>query len=139
MHVRECVLILAVLSGVLTLSACSVKERIHLFNHSTEPIAIRVKDRDYQAEPGKELSFIYEHGQLSVRIGGCPVVYRTSFRLPSGYRKTGWFRSHIVFQVEPDRRVFVLRADAEPPIEVASYPQPEGFPLLPELSDACRD
>ncbi len=129
--------VLLVLVGAMAVWGCSVKERIHLFNNSRDTVVIRVKGKEYVAQPSEEVSFVYEHGELAVQVGGCPVLYRTSFRLPPGYKRTGWFRSHITFQIEPDRKAFVLRADDRPPISVASYAQPEGYPLIPALTDGC--
>ena len=125
-------LILSLASAVAW--ACSVNPLIHVFNDSRERVVVRVGNKVYVAEPSRQTSFVYKDADVAVQIGDRSVLYRIAF-LPPGYRRTGWFRSHITFQIEPDRRVFVLKAHDMPPIEAASYEQPEGYPLVPSSDD----
>jgi len=129
---------IALLFAALALRAwgCSAKPWIHVFNNSQEPVVMRIDGKKLVARPAEQISFLYENDTLAVEIGSCPVLYRISF-LPPEYMRTGWFRGHITFQIDPDRRAFVLNANDKPPISSVSYPQPEGYPLVPELTDAC--
>lgn len=115
---------------------CSVKPWIHVFNNSRESIVIHVDEKEHVAQPAKQVSFLYENDALTVQIGSCSVLYRMA-SLPPEYIRTGWFRGHITFQMDSDRRAFVLKAHDEAPILAASYPQPEGYPLDPILNEAC--
>lgn len=115
---------------------CSVKPWIHVFNNSQEPVVIRIDETEHVAQPSGQISFLYENDALTVHVGSCPVLYRMA-PLPPEYVRTGWFRGNITFQIDSDRRAFVLKAHDKPPIETAAYRQPEGYPLDPILNEVC--
>lgn len=128
---------IALLVALTAIPGCSVKPRIHVFNNSDERVIIHIGPDELAIEPDATVSFLYENDDLSVEIGESPILYQIS-GAPQEYIRTGWFRSHITLQVEPDRKVFVLRAQDRPPVVTASYPQPTGYPLVAISSNAPR-
>lgn len=121
---------LLLLLPLVVVWGCSIKPWIHVFNNSRDPIVVRVGEVQYVAEPSEAISFLYENDDLTVEVGEVQLAYRIAV-VPPDFIRTGWFRGHMTFQVDPDRRVFVLKAHDRPPVDVGSYTQPEGFPLTP--------
>jgi len=108
---------------------CSIPALLHVFNNSGATIVVHVRDTTYTSGSGAEVAF-EDRPDVAFEIGGVTVRY-PEIAVGPEYIRTGLTRAHITFQVERDRRMFVLKAGDQPPIDPALYPQPAGYPLVP--------
>jgi hypothetical protein len=110
-------------------ASCSVNPELHVFNNTGSTLRVFVDGEPLAADPGAVLSFS-AGGDLIVEFSSVKGRYALSMP-PPDYVRTGPFRAHISLQLEADGRLFVLAVGGLPPIDVDSYPQPPGFPVLP--------
>ena len=66
----------------------------------------------------------------------CRLTYGAPY-LPKEYLGSGFFRAHIYAQIEPGGKLYMMLPEDEAPIDAATYPQPEGYPVTPTVSGNC--
>lgn len=120
--------------------ACTVSPIVHVYNASLVPIAFLSSGEEHRAGLGRTASFGYEWGSVSANTTDCALVYeapRVFSDFPSGYKRLGFLRSNVYFQLASGGSLYILRPTGARPVDVATYAQPEGFPLVPQLTGEC--
>ena len=69
-------------------------------------------------------------------IGDCRLTYNAPYP-PQEYIEPGFIRLHIYAQVEPGGKLYLMLPEEEAPIDAATYPQPDGYPITPKVSGDC--
>jgi hypothetical protein len=121
---------------LLTMPSCSVPVVLELFNGFGRAVVVVVRGEDMPLERLSSVEFA--DSTFEVRGGACALRYQVrEIPPPTFVGARGWKR-HVLLQLEPDERVFVLEARTRPPAKVGTAPQPSGFPLTPrrECADA---
>jgi len=106
---------------------------LHLFNNMKHGVLVTYTDR-----LGRQQVSLHRHqvldflgSRLEIQGKECVLVYEWEKLPPAEYVQVGAVNRHVHLQLEPDLRIFVLRAQDEAPVNAAAYAQPEGFPLVP--------
>ncbi len=122
----------AVLVALSLFVACSYSVPVEIFNNTQEDLLIFGGDEGHLVLPGRAQT-------VKIFMSGGPFLIYTSRgrfayfvdiqKLPEEFHRL--FAGKYRVQIEPDLRAFILKNRDRPPVDPASFEQPQGFPLTP--------
>jgi hypothetical protein len=114
------------------LLSCEGVPIIHFFNNSGSDVSVVTLAEEHPVPASREIEFDYPYaanGGMSIRHGACVLTYMPPSP-PWDFIKGGVTRGHLRAQLDPDWRIFVVRAGDKFPAVTHSNNQPGGFPLV---------
>lgn len=135
--------IIAALSGLASLTACSLYLQIALFNNSGEAITVELWHENIAVRPAQFAQFKYpgqnENWQVHIATATCDYIYQVPQEGLDKIRPEGHYSDPLPLQLEKDFDIYVLPPDAKSIVPVAALGamQRAGFPLHP-ISKTCR-
>ena len=124
----------AVLFGLIMIG-CQIAPIVHLLNMSGREVSVHVRDEEVIVSPGGAMEFAY--GDLAIRFAGCSLKYKSPALPKFDSPRFRGLREHINVRLEPSWAIVILSSAKEaldgPPLD----PQPDGFPVMPNMSGDC--
>ncbi|HVW75204.1 MAG TPA: hypothetical protein VHC39_16320 [Rhizomicrobium sp.] len=128
----------------LGLAACSLSQKIALYNDADTPLTVRIAGKLISIAPGQSAAFAYpqssENWTLLISDTACEYLYQ----LPRSLDHYPWkaikaYDDPIMAQVERDHAVYLLPPSADGVADVSALTsgQVDGFPLRP-VSRTCH-